>query len=245
MMLFQAASNLIGDYFDYKHKIDLPDSLNGVRHISSGKFSPKMVLCYGFVLLFFAMVLGLIILINSNFSYIWIGILGALMVCFYPFLKYNALGDVDVLLGYAIMPSIGMSYVMSGRLFLDIIWLSLSFGLLTVAILHANNTRDIKNDTRAKITTFAILIGEKTAKKIYYIELIIPYILIIIYIIFDFPIYIIITLCTIPMAISNIKLMHKLHNDETIIADLDKRTASLQLTFGLLLSLSLILAAIL
>ena len=48
LVCLQAAGNLIGDYHDYINGVDLPESLNQVRHIQSGKFKPKEILHYGY-----------------------------------------------------------------------------------------------------------------------------------------------------------------------------------------------------
>lgn len=246
MMTFHAASNLISDYFDHKKKVDLEDSLNGVRHWEDGKFQPKEILTYGFSLLAVAIVMGIVMLFNSDMSYIWIGVLAILLAVFYPFLKFNALGDADVLLGFAVVPSIGVSYVVTGMLMPEVILISLSFGLITVAVLHANNTRDIKNDTRAGIKTLAIAIGKNVSKKLYVAEITMPYLLIAAFTATGIlPAWTLITLVTVPKAISNIKLMTSYTtDDETQIATLDKQTAEMLMMFGTLLTVSIIIATI-
>lgn len=247
LMCLQAAGNLIGDYYDHVCKVDLPGSLNGVRHIQSGKFTPKEVLHYGYTMLAVAALLGIVILIRSSWDAAWIGILGLLMVYFYPWLKYHALGDLDVLLGYALLPALGVSYVVTGIYHWEVLLLSLPFGSLTVAILHANNTRDILNDQRAGIKTMCISIGGVASKYIYMVELVLAYVLIVTFFALGLtPATTLITFLTLPLAVRNIRTMMNAEPlAEEPIAMLDKMTAQLQLTFGLLFTASFVVSAFL
>ncbi len=246
LVCMQASGNLIGDYHDHIHKVDLPGCLNGVCHIHSGKFTPKEILCYGYTMLVVAALLGMIILLRSDFSAIWIGIAGVLLVYFYPWLKYHALGDLDVLLGYALLPALGVSFVVTGVYHWEVLLLSLPFGLLTVAILHANNTRDILNDHRAGINTMCINIGGVASKYIYVVELLLAYLLVVVFFAIGLtPIASLATFLTLPLALRNIRTMMVAEPlAEEPIAVLDKMTAQLQLTFGLLFTLSFLISAL-
>ncbi|MGP1436099.1 MAG: 1,4-dihydroxy-2-naphthoate octaprenyltransferase [Phocaeicola sp.] len=246
MMLFQAGGNLLSDYSDYKKGVDLPGSLNGVRHIQSGKFTPKEIRLFGIILLSFAVLIGITLLFIAGFYLIWIGLAGMIMAFFYAYIKYHALGDLEILLCYALLPAIGTSYIALDNLHPEVIWICLPFGLLTVAILHANNTRDIQNDSRAKITTIPILIGGHISQWIYFFEVIIPYILIVLFIILkEIPLLSLITFLTIPMALKNLKQMMKANpNNEQELIGLDQTTAPLQLIFGILYTLSFVIMSL-
>ncbi len=247
LVLLQAAGNLIGDYYDHIKGVDLPGSLNQVRHIQSGKFQPKEILHYGYVMLFLSAVLGLFILFRSSFSAMWLGVCGLLMVCFYPWLKYHALGDLDVLLGYALLPALGVSFVVTGEYHLEVLPLSLPFGLLTVSILQANNTRDILNDSRAGIQTLCISIGGRTSQWVYAAELTAPYILVPAFMISGLlPYPALAVYLSLPLAVNRIRTMMKAEPlAEEPIGSLDQQTAQLQMMFGLLFSVSFIVAALL
>ena len=246
LVCLQAAGNLIGDYHDHVKGVDLPGSLNQVRHIQSGKFQPREILHYGYAMLASAALLGLVILVRSSFSAIWLGVAGLLMVYFYPWLKYHALGDLDVLLGYALLPALGVSFVVTGTYHWEVLLLSIPFGSLTVAILHANNTRDILNDHRAGIDTMCIRIGGRASQWVYLVELILPYVLI--------PIYVLTGLCEWPALFTFLTLPIALRHDRTMmkakpladtpIGGLDQQTAQLQLLFGLIFTLSFALMAL-
>ncbi len=241
----QAAGNLIGDYFDHKKGVDLPGSLNGVRHIQSGKFTPTEIFWYGISALAVAAVLGLIILWRSDWSYIWLGAVGLAMTGFYPWLKYHAMGDLDVLFGYALLPALGISCVVTGEYHWEALLLSLPFGTLTVAILHANNTRDILNDSRSGIQTMCISLGGRVSQWVYLVEILLAYVLVVVYVILGmFPLYALLTFITLPLAIRNIRTMMKAEPlAEAPIGSLDQQTAQNQLLFGLILTIAFIVSA--
>lgn len=247
LILLQAAGNLIGDYYDHIKKVDLPGSLNQVRHIQSGKFQPKEVLHYGYVMLVLGAVLGLVILMRSSFSAMWLGVCGVLMVYFYPWLKFHALGDLDVLFGYALLPALGVSFVVTGEYHLEVLPLTLPFGLLTVSILQANNTRDILNDTRAGISTLCICIGGRSSQWVYATELTLAYVLVPLFMAVGLLPYPALTVfLTLPLAWKCASSMMKAEPlAEEPIGGLDQQTAQLQMTFGLLFSISFIVAAFL
>ena len=52
----------------------------------------------------------------------------------------------------------------------NVLWIALPVGLITVAILHANNTRDMRTDARAKIQTLAMKLGGKVSMYVYCAE---------------------------------------------------------------------------
>ena len=244
LVLMQASGNLIGDYYDHIRGIDLPGSLNGVRHIQSGMFQPREILRFGYVLLALAVLLGVVILMRCGWQAAWLGVAGVLLVVSYPWLKAHALGDFDILLGYALLPALGVAYAVGGSWMWQPVALILPVGLLTVSILHANNTRDILNDMRAGIVTLSIRMGGRTAQRVYVVQNALSYLLVPIFILCGLlPIVAMITWLTLPLAISNMRTMLNAKPlAEEPIALLDQRTAQTQMAFGLLYALSFLLA---
>lgn len=114
MMLLHAGGNLVSDYSDHVKRVDLPGSLNGVTSIYSGLFTAKEIRHYGWTLLAAGAVVGVAVVMLSTTSVLWIGALGLLLPLFYPWLKAHALGDVDILLCFALLPAAGVSIVATG-----------------------------------------------------------------------------------------------------------------------------------
>lgn len=247
MVLFQASGNLISDYYDYNRKVDLPDSLNGVRHIQSGKFQPKEILYFGYCLLLVALLLGLVILLRSSLSYFWLGLAAFVLVVFYPTLKYRALGDLNIFLGYVFLPAVGLNLICCNTFIPNVMLVCIPFGILTVAILHANNTRDIQNDKRAKIITLPILTGYNFSRRLYMVEVASAYVLSFVLVVLNIlPVFCLITFLSLPLAFKNIKTIYKNKsgNDKAILR-LDQTTAQMQLTFGALYTIGFILSLLL
>lgn len=244
LMLMQAAGNLIGDYYDHIRGIDLPGSLNGVRHIQSGKFQPREILRFGYACLAVSILLGLLILSRCGWQAAWLGAVGILLVTAYPWLKAHALGDLDILLGYALLPALGVGYAVAGEWMWMPLLVSLPVGLITVSILQANNTRDILNDSRAGIVTLSIRLGGRTSQRVYVLENAVSYLLIpILCLSHLLSWWSMVTWLTLPLAWHNAGTMLKAQPlAEQPIATLDQQTAQTQMAFGLLYALSFLLA---
>ena len=247
IVLMQAAGNLIGDYYDHMRGIDLPGSLNGVRHIQSGKFQPREILRFGYVCLAVACLLGVIILCRCGWQAAWLGVAAVLLVVCYPWLKAHALGDLDILLGYSLLPSLGAAYAVTGNWMPLPMLLTLPVGSLTVAILHANNTRDILNDSRAGIVTLCIKLGGRASQWVYALEVALAYLLLFILCAYGLlPWFTMIAWLTLPLTMGNVRTMISAQPlAEEPIGGLDQRTAQSQLAFSLLYTLGFVVAGLL
>lgn len=251
IILLHCGGNLISDYYDHVNKVDLPGCPNGVYWIASGQFKPREILIYGYSLLVLGAMVGILILFRSSIDVLWIGILGIALPLAYPWLKAHALGDIDILLSFAILPALGTYYVMTGVYSSTIVFLCLPYGLLTVSILHANNTRDRANDQRAGLLTLPLLMGWQRSRQLYIAYLTAPYFLVAliigIYATRTLGIFcLLLTLLTLPIAIRNIRAMLQAKTEEgQDIGALDQMSAQLQLSFGLTYAMGFVLAAFL
>lgn len=245
LVILHASSNLIGDYYDYIKGVDKVNGPNGVTWIFSGKFTPGQVLHYGYALVAISALIGIVILLNSSAMGIWLGVAGILLVTCYFWMKSHAMGDIAVILGFAFLPSVGVSFVTTGEWHFETMLISITYGLITVAILHANNTRDIDNDAEAGLTTFCIAIGTKASQAMYLVQIIIPYLLIPVFCLYGLiPAWSMLTWLTIPVAVKNCRQMMVSVNGNLQIPTLDQTTAQLQMMFGIMLFASFIIASL-
>lgn len=250
LMVLHAGGNLVSDYYDHVHKVDLPGGPNGVTWIDSGLFAPREILRYGLFMLAVGALLGLYIVSRSSFEVLWIGALAVALPLLYPWLKAHALGDVDVMLSFAILPALGTCFVVTGSYHPEIIVLCLPYGLLTVSILHANNTRDRANDRRAGLCTLPLLTGWRTACWVYVAEQVLPYLLVLAFVVCGFSsrpsvVCLLLTFVSLPMALRNIRAITAAKTEEEQRIDtLDQQSAQLQLAFGLLYTVGFAVAAI-
>ena len=244
MILFHYAGNVWSDWFDYRKKVDADDTF-GAKTLTTGMFTPKEIMGLAIGLLVAAISCGLALAAMTGLPLLWIGLAGAVCTVLYPLLKYNALGDLDILLTFAFLPTIGTSYAATGAIDWNVLLIALPVGLITDGILHCNNTRDIATDKRAGINTMAMWLGTKAAARMYAFEMVFPYIWVgICSIIGLLPLHTIIIFLTLPIALACASTMKKSIGQETpmLLGDLDVRTANLQMMFSVLLSISFVVA---
>lgn len=244
VVLFHAAGNTWSDYHDYKYGVDSEDTIGGVS-ITGGEFTAHEIKMLSLTLLSVAVTGGLFLLWLKGLPVLLLGAAGCLLTLLYPWMKYRALGDVDIFLTYSILPMIGTSYVTTGLFYCDVLWLSVPVGLITVAILHANNMRDVQYDRRAKIKTFVMKIGNKASAYIYAFELLLPFVWCVVCMFFGvLPIWSLLVLVALKPAIDNVRsALNYIADGDNVVAHHDELTAKLQLLFSLLLSASFIIAA--
>lgn len=245
ILLFHAAGNTWSDYFDYRKKVDADDTF-GAKTLTSGMFEPKEIFRLSVVLTAVAVAGGIALMALTGLPLLWIGLGGVLCTLLYPYLKFNALGDLVILLAYAFLPTLGTSFVVSGAVIPSVMIVALPLGLITDGILHSNNTRDMKTDSRAGIRTMAMSLGLKSSAVLYAFEMLFPFVWVAVCSLSGFmPLSTIMIFMTLPVAIGCAKtMMNSVEGGVQMIADLDVRTANLQLMFSVLLTLSFIIAYI-
>lgn len=246
IVVFHAAGNTWSDYFDYKQGVDAEDTF-GAKTLTGGMFTPKEIYRLALTLLLIALAAGIGLLLRTGLPLLWIGVGGAACALLYPPLKYNALGDVVIFLAYALLPTFGTAYVATFAFRWDVLWIALPVGLITVAILHANNIRDMHTDTRAGISTLALRLGGKTSVFLYCAEILFPFGWIAgCAVAGSFPLWSLLVLLALVPALANVRAISRFPvKGITAIAHLDEMTAKLQLLFSLLFALSFVIAGLL
>lgn len=243
MIIFHLAGNVWSDWFDFRKKVDAEDTF-GAKTLTTGMFEPKEIRNLAIGLLAVSVACGLGLAAVTGIELLYIGIAGAVLTVLYPFLKYNALGDLDILLTFAFLPTLGTSFAATGTIDWNVLLIALPVGLITDGILHSNNTRDMVTDKRAEIKTMAMGLGKKVSVMLYGFEMIFPYVWVgIISLLGHMPFGTVVIFLTLPIAIGCAKTMkNSLTGGPALIADLDVRTANLQLQFSALLTISLVIS---
>ncbi|WP_158602597.1 1,4-dihydroxy-2-naphthoate octaprenyltransferase [Proteiniphilum sp. X52] len=236
-VIFHMAGNLIGEYHDYISGVDRKEKTGPSRLIVMGIFKPTTVLYYGYAVLFVGILLGIYLLLNTGLPLLFIGIIGIVSSTLYYKFKYMGLGDLLIFICYGLSIALGVAYVMTGQLLWPILLVITPVGLLIVAILHANNTRDMLQDKQAGIRTQAMNMGLEGSQVTYQTMLLVAYLLIAIMVMIQMlDTWVFLVLFSFPLAIKNIKLMRKATMDDLgIIRFLDTHTAQLVLLFSLLM----------
>ncbi len=244
LLLAHSAVNVLSDYFDYIKGADTWKVLGSSRVLVDGLMRPGQHLALGIVLLLLALAFGLYFVFAVDYKILYFIIPGLILGVFYTApplgFKYRALGDIAVFLAFGPIMTLGVYYIQTREISLLPALLSIPIGLLTTAILHGNNFRDITEDISAGYKTLAGILGPKASSYYYAFLVLFAYLLTIYFIIKGFlPIAGIIVLLSSPIAVKNIKVSF---NQALVnFTFLDLLTAKLQLYFSTLLIAGLIL----
>ncbi len=242
IIIFHASGNAWSDYFDFERGVDRADTF-GVKTLTSGQFMPLEIRNLAIGLMVPAVAIGLWLVARTGLPLLWVGVCGAICSLLYPWLKYRAFGDFVIFVAYAILPTLGISYITVGKFLPDLLLIIVPVGLITVAILHANNIRDIETDVRAKISTLAMKLGKKTDVFLYIFEVIFPFLWIVGCVVLGyFPWWSLLTMLGLLPAIANARAMLRLPKEGiSAISNLDEKTAKLQLLFSLLFTVTFLI----
>ena len=186
VIFMHLSANLINDYCDSKTTADWDDKnfyafFGGSKLIQEGIFSEKKFLALSIFFGFLSSIsiIALAITINSPFI---IYALGAILFFGWSYsakplqLSYNRLGEIAIFILFGPVPVMG-GYFIQTQIFPDLksFMLSLPFGLLTTAILYANEVPDSLGDEKAGKFTLANKFKKEDAYLIYCILMILAF----------------------------------------------------------------------
>lgn len=250
IILLQASVNFLNDHDDFINNVDTKDSHGSSGVVVEGLLSLKEVYRSGMILLIIGCLIGLFLAYRRGAAILILGIIGAVCGYFYtgkPLkLKYRGLGAPIIFIIFGPLMTLGTYYLQMQEFTLQALLISIPTALLTTAILHANDIRDMEHDNRAGIKTLSIIIGNKNAQLVYSSLIMLAYVSLILMVIYKyFPYLSLICLLTVPAAIRNINKLRSSKGLSSNIAELDKDSGKLQGQFGILLILSILLTSIL
>lgn len=246
VVLLHSAGNVLSDYFDYKSGVDNENAF-AVPNLVFHKFEPAEYLRFSVLLFVLGSAVGITIALLSGPTLWIIGGVGVLLTALYSFFKFHALGDADIFVIFGVLTVLGTAYAVTGELLWEPLVLSVPIGIITVSVLHANNTFDTQTDKAAGIKTFAMLIGLKASSILYCIYMVVPFAWVIVAVATG-QLHYLSLLCLVAVipAFKNLKQAsqyNKLGLDA--MKGLDQASAKLQMAFSLPLSLGLFLSVLL
>ena len=167
----QVGVNLANDYQDGVRGVDTSARLGPPRLTASGMASPRWVLLASLGCVVVAGVSGLALAAATTWWLVPIGALAMLALWLYsggprPYAELG-LGEVMVFAFFGVMATAGSAYVQVERVPSAAWWASGPVGLLAVAILVANNLRDIPTDAAAGKRTLAVRLGDRRTRALY------------------------------------------------------------------------------
>ena len=246
VVLLHAAGNVLSDWYDFRTGVDNENAF-AVPNLVFKHFEPREYLCFSIILFVAGCAAGIAITLLSGTGLLIIGGIGVLLTALYSFFKYHALGDLDIFIVFGVLTVLGTAYAITGSFVPEAMMLSLPVGVITVSVLHANNTFDTETDRAAGIKTFAMLIGGKASSILYRIYMAVPFVCIAAYVAAGWlhPLALLCLSAVIP-AWKNFKKAAGFKTEGiAAMGGLDQGSAKLQTVFSGLLSIGLIVAGLL
>ena len=245
-VLLQAGTNLLNDFFDWRSGADTEGPAGQI--LRAGLLAPREVRIAGLLLLALGCVAGLAIVALAGWPILALGLVGVALAYFYtapPFkLAYRGLGEVVVFLAMGPAMVVGgyLVHRPTGSLTLPLV-AALPVGCLVVAILQVNNIRDIDLDRASGKRTLATRIGPRAARRELDGLLLGAYLSLLAGVVLQvLPWLSVVALVTLPGAVRLRGLVEAERRPEALAPGVP-RAAGLHLRFGLLLALSLGVAA--
>ncbi|MBP7276298.1 MAG: prenyltransferase [Kiritimatiellae bacterium] len=243
LYLAHSAANMISDVFDWRRGLDrviVPTS----GAIERGLLTDRQTLAGGCVAMLAALAIGAGLTARSAPGLIGVILAGGLLLLAYSLLKRIVLGDLAVFLAFGPLIGLGSWMVQTGVYSPIPLWTLTPFGLVVIAVLHANNWRDIADDRAAGVRTVASVLGDR-GSLIYYTALILgPYVLMAAGMVLPragwmagppFPWTLALTLAALPQALHLLRRARDRHTPvrpDDFLA-LDGATAAFMVPFGL------------
>ncbi|MGH9043898.1 MAG: 1,4-dihydroxy-2-naphthoate polyprenyltransferase [Acidimicrobiales bacterium] len=166
----QVGTNYANDYSDGLRGSDV-ERVGPTRLTSSGLASPGQVLCAAVAAFLVAGAAGLALAATVSW---WLVPLG--FACFAsgwlysggprPY-GYMGLGELFVFVFFGLVATAGSAYVQHGHVGALSVAAGVPVGLLAVALLEANNLRDVQGDEHSKKRTLAVRLGAQRARWLY------------------------------------------------------------------------------
>lgn len=170
--VMQIDSNLVNDYFDFKHGNDDETRLGPKRACAEGWITLGAMKRGIIITTLLGCAIGLPLAIYGGWEMIIVGICCVIFCFLYTTtLSYLGLGDLLVLVFFGIVPVCCTYYIVMPptmqTLPMEVLLTSIACGLVVDTLLVLNNYRDYENDKKAGKKTLVVYIGRKNSERLY------------------------------------------------------------------------------
>lgn len=250
VVILHSGANILSDADDLDKGLDELGRVTPVTGgVARGWLTPAQARRGAAVFLAAGSLIGLgIVKAGGGAAVLGIGLAGVLVGYLYTHLKYNALGDLAVFLNFGPLATAGAWAAQTGAFsWYPLVW-GVPSGLIIIAILHANNWRDIASDRAGGIRTMAGLLGDRGSMAYYCLLLGAPFLFVAAATLLSrgwaapLPWTMLAVFLALPMAADRVKRAARRANPASPLdfIILDGATAQLNMVFGLLMTAGLL-----
>ena len=245
-IMLQIGVNYANDYSDGVRGTDA-DRVGPLRLTGSGAARPGQVKWAAFACFALAMLAGTSLIVLSQTWFLLLVGVGCVAAAWgytggrNPY-GYMGLGDVFVFVFFGLVATLGTTYTQAGQLN-AVAWIgAISTGIIAMALLMANNVRDIPTDREAGKITLAVRLGD-TAARITYVMMLAVALLLPLFLVYDYP-WVLLVLLLVPACLMPSWLMLKGKKRRSLIPVL-KQTGLINLGFSVLFGAGVVLTTVL
>jgi 1,4-dihydroxy-2-naphthoate octaprenyltransferase len=236
----QVGVNYANDYSDGIRGSDTPARLGPVRLTASGLASPSQVRRAAAIAFALAAVAGLALAVAVDLRLLLVGVACILAAVLYtggprPY-GYAGFGELSVLVFFGLVATVGTAYVQLERVPLLAVAASFPVGLGAVAILLANNIRDLDGDRAAGKRTLVVRLGRARSRALFVATVAAMFLLVALIGLARQPA--LVALAALPLAAGPLRLVCRREDGPGLVAAL-AGTARLQLVVSALLTVGL------
>jgi 1,4-dihydroxy-2-naphthoate octaprenyltransferase len=240
----QIGTNLYNDLLDHERGADTHARLGPVRVTQAGLLAPWQVRLAAAASFLVAVACGIPLVLAGGWPILTLGLLSLLFGYAYtggPFpLAYHGLGELFVLIFFGFGAVGGTFWLHAGRLAPEVAVAAIQIGCLACALLTINNLRDVEEDARSRKHTLVVRLGPRFGRAESVAFTCGPFAIGLAWAVGDRVLAALLPLLALPLALGTLRIVLREAPGPRYNAAL-ARAAALQLGFGLLLSLGLVL----
>lgn len=247
---------MTNDYWDYLSGADDVGEHTifnaGSRVIQEGKISPRLVLVLSFICYGFGAATGVFLALTRGWPILVIGLIGGVLGYLYTAppakLCYKGLDQLTLAICYGPLTILGSYYVQAQRFTLEVLLISLVYGITASMILYVKGFQDTESDRRAQKRSVIIALGRDRANPLFIYFFFFAYLIIALGIYFKIiPLWMLAAAGSIPFAISAHKALqdHLASGNVNTFFKMLVRTKSAHIYLGFLLIIGYVLVGIL